>query len=160
MASKPATAETALHPLGSVIAAVIEDGPDNTAVLSDEGLDFVRRALDEYLETGEALMAAVDTLLVAAHVIEIEQGSRSVAERLVTLVDRPEVIISLRRVTEAAEAARAQEVAQSAERFTRFRGESGPATTAAPDPTAPDGEARKKHRSALRLGDLGFPKRL
>ena len=141
-----------LHPVGQVIASVIEDGPNNTAVLSEAGLDFVRRALDEYLDAGEALMRAVDTVLVAAHVIEMEQGSRAVAERLVTLVDRPEVIAAMRQITEAAEARRASQVARSAERFSRFAGHDGATAPPADDPERPKG--------AVRLGDLAFPKRL
>ncbi len=144
--------EAEIHPLGQVIASVVEDGPDDTAVLSEAGFDFVRRALDEYLDAGGALMAAVDTVLIAAHVIEMEQGSRAVAERLVTLVDRPEVIAAMRQITEAAEARRAQEVARSAERFSRFTGHDPAPALSAADTDRPEG--------AVRLGDLAFPKRL
>ena len=130
---------------------MLEDGPDRTPTLSDEGLAYIRRALDEYLDLGEALIPAVDTLLVAAHIIEVDQGARAVAERLVKLVDRPEVITALRKLTEAAEALRAQSVAQSAERFSKFTGDEGTAQ-AADDAEPPQG--------AVRLGDLAFPKRL
>ena len=139
-----------------MIASVIEDGPNNTAVLTDQGFDYIRLALDEYLDAGDELMAAVDAILIAAHVIEVEQKSRPVAERLVRLVDRPEVIASMRRITEAAEARRAQQVAQSAEKFSKFTGDGA----AKPSTSASEAGADEKPKGAVRLGDLAFPKRL
>lgn len=152
MATPSPAPDSEVHPLGHVIASVIEDGPNHSIILTDEGFNYIQRALDEYVGTGDALMAAVDTILVAAHFIEIEQASPDIAKRLVTLVDRPEVIASMRKATEAAEAQRAQDVAQSAERFSKFTGEDAPGRAAPGDGAQPKG--------AVRLGDLAFPKRL
>lgn len=159
MAHSPTPADNELHPIGEVVASVLEDGPKGEVVLSNSGFDYIKSALYEYLDAGEALMDAVDTLLVSAHLIEVEQGSRQVAERLVTLVDRPEVIDALRRVTEQAEARRAQEVAQSAEKFSKFTGQPHNARATTPARSdQPDSAASPK--GAVRLGDLAFPKRL
>ena len=155
----PAPADLEIHPLGQVIASVLEDGPEGAVVLTNEGFSYIRRALDEYLEAGDELMAAVDTVLVTAHVIEVQHGSREVAERLVSLVDRPEVIASMREIAEAAEARRAQNVAQSAEKFSKFRGDS-PAQPPTLEDAPADPAQPTKPKGALRLGDLAFPKRL
>lgn len=158
----PPQTESDIHPLGEVIASVIEDGLHGQATLSEEGFEYIRRALDEYLDAGDALMAAVDTILVAAHYIEVEQGGREAAERLVGLVDRPEVIASMRQIAETAESERAQQVAQSADKFSKFRGD-GPSVQAPssvlrarPQASSP----AQKPKGAVRLGDLAFPKRL
>ncbi|MEM7679041.1 MAG: hypothetical protein AAF449_23945 [Myxococcota bacterium] len=156
--------ESEVHPLGAVIASVIEDGLHGQATLSHKGFEYVRRALDEYLDAGDALMDAVDTLLLAAHYIEVEHGGRSAAERLVALVDRPEVIAAMRQIAEAAEADQAQQVAQSAEKFSKFRGDGPvvqpPSTVRRARPQASAPNAPSKPKGAVRLGDLAFPKRL
>ncbi len=174
VAPPPASPDSDIHPLGLVIASVIQDGAGGTTVLTDDGLEYVRRALDEYLDSGEDLMDAVDTVLVAAHLIEVEQRGRAAAERLVTLVDRPEVVAAMRRITEAAETAQAQVVAQSAERFSKFSGDT-PSTTVSvpnaagagstlqrsrPQAASPDASPSDSKKGALRLGDLAFPRRL
>jgi hypothetical protein len=150
---EPSTGE--LHPIGEVLVNVLQDGPDDVPIIDAEGLEFVRKALDQYLPQGAALMGAVDCVLTAAHLLEVEKGAEEAARDLVALVDRKEVIDALIAVNEANEAARASAVAQQADRFQQFTASESkrraPASEAAAE-EAPDG--------AVKLGNFNFPKRL
>lgn len=141
-----------LHPIGDVIAAVLEDGPDDCPLLAPEGVEYIRRALDEYLDQGPALMSAVDCILTAAHLLEVEKGADAAAIALVALVDRQEVIDALVAINNANEAARAQAVADRADKFQQF-------TAAAPNKTAPSAKSEEPD-GALKLDRFHFPKRL
>lgn len=141
-----------LHPIGDVIAAVLEDGPDDCPLLRPEGIEYIRRALDEYLDKGPELLGAVDCVLTAAHMLEVEKSAEAAAVALVALVDRDLVIDALVEINNAREAARAQAVAERADKFKQF--------TAAPtERKAPSNESAEPD-GALKLDRFNFPKRL
>ncbi|MCA9549559.1 MAG: hypothetical protein KC933_05945 [Myxococcales bacterium] len=144
-----------LHPIGEVLAAVLQDGPDDVPIIDAEGLEFVQKALDDYLTQGRALLAAVDCVLTAAHLLEVEKHAEDAARDLVALVDRKEVIDALIAINKARDAERASAVARQADRFQQFTASESkrraPGTEPA-DEEAPDG--------AVKLGNFHFPKRL
>lgn len=142
-----------LHPIVEVLAAVLEDGPRGVPRIRPEGLDKIRVALDEYIAAGPPLMGAVDQLLTAAHLLEVEKGAMDAARGLVELVDRKVVVDALIAINEAKEAARADAVAKKAEDFKRFTAKQDRA------PTPPPAE-EKKDKKAVKLDAFHFPKRL
>lgn len=148
-----AAPESGLHPIAAVLATVLQDGPDDTPILTADGIDTIRLALDEFVEAGPALMGAVDCLLTAAHLLEVEQHARSTAEALVELVDAPHVIEALIRINEAKEAERAEAVAKTAGEFQKF--------TAREDSKKPSEEPEEASQDGkLKLDAFHFPKRL
>jgi hypothetical protein len=139
------------HPLLHVIAAVLKDGPGDMPIIDAEGIDYVRKALDEYLDQGAELMGAVDCVLTASHLLEVEKQAEAAAVALVELVDRKIVIDALVAINEENEAKRAQAVQERADKFQQFS--AGPVTKVAP---APD----KKKKDGVKLDTFHFPKRL
>ncbi len=141
-----------LHPIGDVIAAVLEDGPNDCPLLRPEGIEYIRKALDEYLDKGPELLAVVDCVLTAAHMLEVEKGAEAAAVALVALVDRDLVIDALVEINNAREAERAlgRLGAPSAEQ--RF-------TAASTERKAPSNESAEPD-GALKLDRFNFPKRL
>lgn len=144
--------ESGLHPIAEVLAAALSDGPDGTPHISPEGVAAVEKALDEYLAAGPALMGAVDQVLTAAHLLEVEKGAEQPALALVALVDRKKIVDALIAINDANEAARAEAVAKQADQFQRFTAADGPKRAPAPQEEAKDG--------AVKLDAFHFPKRL
>lgn len=139
-----------LHPIVEVLAAVLEDGPRGVPRIRSAGLDKIRRALDEYIAAGPPLMGAVDQILTAAHLLEVDKDALDAAQALVELVDRPQVVDALIAINEAKEAARAEAVAKKADDFKRFTAKAAPRPEPAPSDEKP----------AIRLDAFNFPKRL
>lgn len=150
-------ASEGLHPIGEVIATVLEDGPRGVPTLSKSGIAYVQKALDEYLDAGDALMAAVDCVLTAAHLLEVEKNAKKAAVALVELVDRKIVIDALIAINEAKEARQAEAVKKRAGEFQKFTGRPEPSPRPA-TPTEP--EEAPEESGKLKLDNFNFPKRL
>ena len=144
--------ESGLHPIAEVMVTVVQDGPDDIPTFSDEGLALVRDAVDAYLDEGEALVAAVDQVLCAAHLLEVEKGAVEAARALVEIVDRPVVIDALIAINDARDAERAEAVEQQASDFQRFSDEERSKSAPKQGATTEEG--------AVKLDAFHFPKRL
>jgi hypothetical protein len=140
------------HPIRDIVAMVVKDGGpgEEPALLDPAGLSRIRTELDALIGSDE-LVDAVDTLLLIADVLAIDQKSETCALRICELVEREEIISALRELNRKKETARAEAVAKSADKFTDFVGADAKKAPKGTDP-APKG--------SIKVGSLDFPKKL
>lgn len=136
-----------------LIAAQLVDGPDQVARIDDPGLLVVQKALDELLDT-EAMIEAVDAILVIGHYLEVELKSPVAAQRIVDLVNREVILESMRRIHQARQERDKDRSRQGAEDFNKFAQRSPTIEKVVADPNA------EAPSSAVKLNSLAFPKRL
>jgi hypothetical protein len=141
------------HPIRDVVALLIKDGGpgEEPAVLDEVGLAQIREELDSLIGQ-EELVDAVDTLLLLADVIALQQKSEKCAVKLCEVVERDEVVDALRALNRKKDAERAEAVAKTAEKFTGFVGQNSTKKAPKNSDAAPKG--------SVKLGSLDFPKKL
>lgn len=141
------------HPIRDLVAELLVDGAagQEPAVLPPEALAKLKGEIDKYVGSQE-LVDVVETLLLIANLLEVQQKSPSCAGELCDLVERESVINALKDLNRQKDAQRAEQVHKTAEKFSGFTG----STSSRNAPKT--GEAAPK--DSIKLGNLNFPKKL
>lgn len=143
------------HPIRDLVAELLTDGQhgQEAAVLSKEAQEKLKAEIDKYVAAPTPeLVDVVETILLIANLIEVQQKSPSCAGLLCDLVERETVINALKDLNRQKDAQRAEQVAKTADKFSGFSGNETQRKAPKADETAPKG--------SIKLGNLDFPKKL
>lgn len=140
------------YSIQQLIGGLVQDGAkgQEAAVFDDAAIKTMGDAVDALLGTDD-LMQAADAMFVIAHLLHTEQASPKAAQAIVSVLNRENVLASMKKLKEDKDRERAAGTEKSARDFAKFADQSGD--------TAPttDDEAPK---DSLKLDSLNFPKRL
>src|SRR5688572_26871301 len=136
-----------------VASCLREDSSAREKILLDDGgVATITEAVDRVLDT-TTLMEVVDAVLIIGHHLETELSAPLAAKRLVEIVNRANVLDSMKRINEERGAIADERARSSAEEFAKLTHQRVIESTAPTfDAEAPDG--------FVKLNSLSFPKRL
>lgn len=141
------------HPIRDVVAELLVDGGagQEPAVLPPDALARIRQEIDKHVGAPD-LVDVVETILLCANFLEVQQKSPGCAGELCDLVERETVINALKELNRQKEQKRAEQVQKTAEKFSGFTGSATNKKAPKADQSAPKG--------SIKLGNLDFPKKL
>ena len=111
------TEETDVHrSVQEALASLVVDGEEGQepAVFPAESLQKIEGIVDAFIGSTE-LIDCVETILVVAHLLEVEKESPRAAKKLVAIVDRDKVIDAMKALNNAKDDDRREGVAKMAE---------------------------------------------
>ncbi len=173
------TEETHLHPIGELVRSLLQTS-EPPMTLDIDSLDELEDEIEALLDLPE-LQEAVETLLMISHTLEIEHEAIQPARAIVSLVEREHVLQALRALEHQAEATIAETEATDVTVKTNVfietprakallrahtpRPKLPPNAVTEPmahPPTDSSNEAPDSSdtNSAIKIGNLAFPKRL
>lgn len=148
------TEETDVHrSVQEALASLVVDGEEGQepAVFPAESLQKIEGIVDAFIGSTE-LIDCVETILVVAHLLEVEKESPRAAKKLVAIVDRDKVIDAMKALNNAKDDDRREGVAKTAEQFSKF--------SASDQQKKAPSDAEDAPKGSLKIGALDFPKRM
>lgn len=177
-AEKPSSEEPHLHPIGELVRSLLQTS-EPALTLDIDALDEVEDELEALLDLPE-LQGAVETLLLISHTLEVDHEAIQPARAIVSLVEREHVLQALRALehrTDSATDGDTTDVAIQTNVFLEtprakalLRAHTPRPKLPPKTPTNPSAQTRADSanetpessdtNSAIKIGNLAFPKRL